>query len=70
VWAQDNKYGKRINASLEAIQFVRHGEAFGAKPVIAEEVFDDLGGDDDGGASAAAGSKGGGAPWDDANDLL
>ena len=46
VWAQDNKWGKRINASLEAIQFVRHGEAFGARPVDAEEAFDDLGDDE------------------------
>ena len=52
VWAQDNKWGKRINASLEAIQFVRHGEAFGARPVDADEVFDDLGDDADGEATA------------------
>jgi len=28
-WAQDNQYGKRINASLSGVQFVRDGEAFG-----------------------------------------
>ena len=28
-WAMDNAYGKRINFSLEGIQFVREGEAFG-----------------------------------------
>ena len=33
VWAQDNKFGKRINASLEAIQFVKDGEPLGAPPV-------------------------------------
>lgn len=58
LWAQDNKHGKRINASLEAVQFVKHGEAFGAKPVNPDDSFDDSdvpdeddesgGGDDDG----------------------
>ena len=28
VWAQENKYGKRVNAQLQGIQFVRDGEAF------------------------------------------
>lgn len=41
IWAQDNQYGKRVNASLEAVQFLRHGEAFGAKPVDAMKAFDD-----------------------------
>jgi hypothetical protein len=41
-----NNNPNRINASLEAVQFVRHGEAFGAKPVDVESVFDDLGGED------------------------
>lgn len=27
LWAQNNKYGKRVNAQLVAIQFVRDGEA-------------------------------------------
>lgn len=31
----------RINASLEAIKFVRHGEAFGAKAVDADSMFDE-----------------------------
>ena len=39
IWAQDNKFGKRVNASLEAIQFVTDGDAFGAPPVNAEEEF-------------------------------
>jgi hypothetical protein len=41
LWAQDNKHGKRINASLEAVQFLKHGDAFGAKQVDAEDAFDD-----------------------------
>ena len=58
VWAQDNEHGKRINASLEAIQFLRDGEAFsGAAPVNVDEEFTDdmvgeegsIGGDDDDG---------------------
>lgn len=46
VWAQDNKWGKRINASLEAVRFRRDGEAFGAAPPDPDD-FDDLEDDDD-----------------------
>lgn len=57
----------RVNASLEAVKFVRHGEAFGAKPVDADSLFDEEDGDDgmdDGiGGSASAGD-------DAADDLL
>lgn len=28
-WAQDNGYGKRVNASLKGVQFVRDGDSFG-----------------------------------------
>jgi hypothetical protein len=56
IWAQDNKYGKRINASLEAVQFVKDGDAFGAPPVDVDEEFDDLG-DDDAPASSSKGGK-------------
>lgn len=45
LWAQDNKHGKRLNASLEAVQFLRHGEAFGAKPIDAMTAFEDVSGD-------------------------
>lgn len=42
LWAQDNEHGKRINASLEAIQFLRDGEAFsGSAPVDVDEEFTD-----------------------------
>jgi hypothetical protein len=42
IWAQDDKkYGKRLNASLEAVQFLRHGDAFGARPVDPMEAFQD-----------------------------
>lgn len=41
IWAQDNKYGKRINASLESVQFLRDGEAFGAPRVDPNDKFSD-----------------------------
>jgi len=50
IWVQNNeadKGGKRVNASLEAVQFVRDGEAFGAPAIDVDEVFDDLGEDDE-----------------------
>lgn len=46
LWAQDNEHGKRLNASLEVVQFLRDGEAFGAAPVDPNEKFgDDMVGD-------------------------
>lgn len=48
LWAQNNEYGKRINANLLGVQFVRDGESFGAGGVSATtDDFDDLGGDED-----------------------
>lgn len=46
VWAQDNKFGKRINASLRAVQFYKDGEPFGEKPAQAEDEFENLGDDE------------------------
>lgn len=43
VWAQDNGYGKRINAKLLAVQFVRDGDAFGGGASGSAEDFDDIG---------------------------
>ena len=39
VWAQDNKWGKRINAQLQGVQFVRDGEPFagGGRPADVDE---------------------------------
>lgn len=38
LWAQDNAFGKRINAQLRGIQFLRHGDAFAAgRPADADE---------------------------------
>lgn len=44
IWAQDNAYGKRINAQLDGIQFVRDGDAFGDAGVSVNE-FDAFGND-------------------------
>lgn len=38
VWAQDNAYGKRINASLRGVQFYADGDSFsGGTPADADE---------------------------------
>jgi Protein of unknown function (DUF2815) len=42
LWVQDNKWGKRVNAELRAVQFVKDGESFGAGQVDAEAEFDSL----------------------------
>ena len=41
-WAQDNQYGKRINASLAGVQFVRDGDAFGGGRPAAASDFPEL----------------------------
>lgn len=45
LWAQDNKWGKRVNAQLRAIQFAGDGEPFGDKGADADEEFKDVSGD-------------------------
>ena len=42
IWAQDNKYGKALNASLLGVQFVRDGDSFGGSRVADASEFDDL----------------------------
>ncbi|MGU3313590.1 DUF2815 family protein [Acinetobacter sp. M5A5_2a] len=42
LWCQDNNYGKRINASLRGVQFLKDGEAFAGGGVASEDDFDDL----------------------------
>ncbi len=46
LWAQANSYGKRINASLDGVQFARDGEPFGDGGISANE-FDAFGEFDD-----------------------
>ncbi len=58
-WWQDNKYGKRANATLVAIQFVENGEPFGTGRISAKDVddsFDDYE-DEGGGGSFSGGSS-------------
>lgn len=43
IWVQDNKYGKRINATLRGVQFCRDGEAFGGGTQASVDEFEDLG---------------------------
>ena len=42
LWAQDNSYGKRVNATLSGVQFRADGDAFsGGRPASTDE-FEDL----------------------------
>ena len=44
LWTQNNSYGKRINANLLGLQFLRHDEKFGgATRPKADEMFDSEG---------------------------
>jgi len=40
LWRQDNQYGKRINANLLGVQFVRDGESFGAAHTDVANAFE------------------------------
>lgn len=56
IWAQDNQFGKRINAKLKGVQFLRDGPAFTADvPIDVDSDFEDIseGIDDDAEGSAA-----------------
>lgn len=46
IWVMDNSYGKKVLASLNAIQFVKDGEAFGNGSSGADD-FESLDDDDD-----------------------
>lgn len=52
IWAMDNKYGKRICASLRGVQFFADGDAFGGGRAATSSDFDSA--DLESGASAAA----------------
>lgn len=41
-WAQDNAYGKRVNASLRGVQFAGDGEAFGGGRPAEVDEFEDI----------------------------
>lgn len=42
LWAQDNSWGKRINATLKGVQFFADGEAFAGGVAASAADFDDL----------------------------
>lgn len=58
VWAQDNSWGKRINAQVMGVQFTRHGESLGGGRIASP---DDFGVVSAAGADAAAPSAAGAA---------
>lgn len=43
VWAQDNKWGKGMRATLRGIQFVKDGDAFSAGTPLSDDEFGDIG---------------------------
>lgn len=48
LWAQDNQFGRRVNASLLGVQFVRDGQPFGDGGRTSKlDDFDDLGAPDE-----------------------
>jgi len=42
IWAQDNEHGKRVNASLLGVQFVRDGERLSGGSVATADDFEPL----------------------------
>lgn len=47
IWAQDNQFGKRINASLSGVQFFKDGPAFSSGASASLDDFDELEADDE-----------------------
>lgn len=51
IYAQDNKFGKRVNAQLKGIMFSKKGEALGGGgTAAAQNDFDDFADGEDNGA--------------------
>ncbi len=46
IWAQDNGFGRRLNATLKGVQFVKDGDAFSGGTAVSADAFDDLGVDE------------------------
>lgn len=42
IYAQDNGFGKRINASLRGVQFVKDGDSFGGGGAASADEFDSV----------------------------
>jgi hypothetical protein len=59
IWAQNNKWGKRVNAGLTGVQFLRHDVRLsGAGKVASLEEFGVVATDADGAAPASGGNEG------------
>ena len=56
IWAQDNQHGKRVNASLLGVQFVRDGERLAGGSVATSDDFEPLPGATDAASVTDAGS--------------
>ena len=56
IWPQDNQFGKRVNASLLGVQFVKDGERLAGGGVAAADDFEAISG-----AADPAVAKGGAA---------
>ena len=53
IWAQDNAFGKRINASLLGVQFARDGERLAGGSVASADDFEAIPGSDTAGGEQA-----------------
>ena len=42
LWAQDNGYGQKVNASLRGVQFYRDGDAFAGGSAASQDEFESL----------------------------
>lgn len=47
IWAQDNNFGQRINATLRGVQFVRDGDAFSGGRPAGDDEFEELDNEED-----------------------
>ena len=47
IWAQDNKWGRRVNANIAGVMFAKDGDAFGGSTPATGEDFKDLAADED-----------------------
>lgn len=54
IWAQQNNYGKRINAQLRGVQFLADGDAFSGGGIAGPDEFDTVEADADGAAPEVA----------------
>lgn len=68
LWAQTGKFGKRINAQLMGLQFVKTGDSFGGGQAADPDVFDSLADEFDG-ADDADFTDFDDTDFDDASDI-